>query len=294
MIRDYWRVTKPGIIGGNLISVTAGFFLARGAHVSMLLPTLAGMALVIASACVLNNCLDRDLDRRMRRTRGRALARGAMRPRAACIYAAALALAGFGLLAARTDALALALALAGFSVYVVVYTLWLKRRSAWATWIGSLAGAAPPLAGYAAASGRFDTGALMLLLIFALWQIPHFYAIAVCRLDDYTAAAIPVLPAVRGVEAAQRRIIACILAFTLAALLPAVGGYAGAGYLAVAAVCGLGWLALAWRARSCSGDRRWARRVFVASLVTICAVSAMMVADTPARPVPVVLSMAAD
>lgn len=293
MIGDYWRVTKPGIVGGNLLSVIAGFFLARGTDASLLMPTLAGMALVIASACVLNNCLDQDLDRHMRRTRYRVLARGAMMPRRACIYAAALGLGGFGLLAARINALALGMALAGFAVYVVVYTLWLKRRSSWASLIGSLAGAAPPLAGYCAASNRFDAGAVMLLLIFGLWQIPHFYAIAVCRLDDYTAAAIPVLPAIRGVDATQRQIIAYILAFTVAALMPGIGGYAGSGYLVVAAACGLGWLALACRARTAGGDRRWARRVFVASLVTICAVSVMMAADEPAQPAPVVVSMAA-
>jgi len=291
VIGDYWRVTKPGIVGGNLVSVMAGFFLAGGASAS-LLPVLVGMALVIASACVLNNCLDRDLDRRMRRTRNRALARGAMSPRAACIYAAVLGLAGFGLLAARTNGLALGMALAGFVVYVVVYTLIMKRRSPWATWVGSLAGAAPPLAGYGAASGRFDAGAVVLLLVFGLWQIPHFYAIAVSRLDDYTAAGIPVLPAVRGVDATQRQIITSILAFTAAAAMLGIAGYAGSGYLVVAVTCGLVWLALACCGRAVAGDRAWARRVFVASLVTLCAVSAMMAIDAPAHPAPVVLSMA--
>jgi heme o synthase len=286
MLRAYWQVVKPGIVGGNLIAVAGGFLLAADGHApaGLLLATIAGMALVIASACVLNNCLDRDLDRRMVRTRERVLARGLMAPRDAGIYAAVLGIAGIAVLAAVTNALVVAAALAGFAVYLGLYTLAMKRRSVHAPLAGSLAGACPPLAGYCAASGRIDTGALILLLMFALWQMPHFYAIAVYRLDDYAAAGVPVLPVRKGVAVTRRHIIAYILAFGIAALMLAPAGYAGGRYLAVAAASVAAWLGLAWAYRP-AATRLWARRLFVCSVVVICALSAMMAIDA-AAPMP--------
>lgn len=280
MPRHYWQVVKPGIVGGNLISAAAGLLLAAGghAHVGLLAATLGGIGLVIASACVLNNCLDRDMDRLMLRTRDRVLARGLMSPRAAAIYAVVLGIAGIAVLGAVANALAVAIVMAGFAVYVGVYSLVMKRRSVYAPLLGSLAGAAPPLAGYCAVSGRFDAGAAILLLMFALWQMPHFYAIAVYRLDDYIAAAIPVLPVRQGVAATRRHIIVYILAFAAAALMLGLTGYAGGGYLVVAAVASLAWLGLAWAYKP-SEARPWARRLFICSVVTICALSTMMSVD---------------
>lgn len=280
VFRHYWQVIKPGIIGGNLIAAAGGFLLAADGHAptDLLPPTLAGVALVIASACVLNNCLDRDMDRLMTRTRDRVLARGLMSPAAAVIYAVLLGTAGIAILMAVDNALAIIVVLAGFTVYVGAYTVVMKRRSVYAPLVGSMAGAAPPLAGYCAVSGRFDAGALILLLMFSLWQLPHFYAIAVYRLDDYVAAAVPVLPVKKGVAATRRHIIAYILAFAAVALMLGFGGYAGGGYLAVAATCSLAWLALAWAYRA-GGAQRWARRLFICSLVTVCALSAMMAID---------------
>jgi heme o synthase len=278
--RHYWQVVKPGIVGGNLIAAAGGLLLAAGGHAdaARLASTLGGIGLVIASACVLNNCLDRDVDRLMARTRDRVLARGQMTPRAAVIYAAVLGITGIAVLGAAANALAVAIVMAGFAIYVGVYTLVMKRRSLYAPLAGSLAGAAPPLAGYCAMSGRFDAGAAILLLMFALWQIPHFYAIAVYRLDDYIAAAIPVLPVSQGVAATRRHIIAYILAFAAASLLLGLAGYADGSYLTVAAAANLAWLGLAWMYRP-PYVRLWARRLFVCSVVTICALSVMMSID---------------
>jgi protoheme IX farnesyltransferase len=281
----YWQVAKPGIVGGNLIAVAGGFLLASGGHAPAgpLLATIAGMALVIASACVLNNCLDRDLDRRMARTRGRVLARGLMAPRDAAIYALVLGLAGLAVLVIGGHALAAAVALAGFAVYIGIYTVAMKRRSVHAPLAGSLAGACPPLAGYCAAGGRIDAGALILLLMFALWQMPHFYAIAVYRLDDYAAAGVPVLPVSKGVATTRRHIIAHVLAFGATALALGLAGYAGGLYLAVAAASAAAWLVLAWAYRPAS-PRPWARRLFVCSIVVICALSVMMAVDAAVPP----------
>lgn len=282
-VKNYLLVTKPGIIFGNLITAAGGFFLAaRGQiDIAVLLPTLTGISLVVACGCVFNNLIDRNLDRRMVRTRNRVLARRLISTKFALCYASLLGIAGTALIRAAANMLSVAIVLAGLAIYVVVYSLYLKRKSVYGTLLGSLAGAAPPLAGYCAVSGRFDLEALILLSIFSLWQMPHCYAIAIFRSDDYAAAEIPVLPVKRGVAAAKKYMFGYILVFTAASLMPTFAGYTGYGYLAAAAVLGLCWLYLAWsggRGRT-SDDRLWAKKLFVFSLVAIFALSVMMSVD---------------
>jgi protoheme IX farnesyltransferase len=281
MIRNYWLVTKPGIIFGNLFSVAGGFFLASKGRVdiALMLLTSIGITLVIASSCVLNNCIDKTMDRLMARTRDRVLANGLMSPKAAVIYALVLGTAGMGLLLTATNVLTVVIVLSGFGVYVGVYSLYLKRYSRYAPIIGSLAGAAPPLAGYCAVSNAFDMGAVILFSIFSLWQMPHFYAIAIYRLDDYAAAAIPVLPVKQGVLAAKKHIIGYTLAFSAAALMLTFAGYTGYSYLVVAIVLSLTWLTLAWTAYKKSDDRYWARKLFGWSILTIFVLCFMMSID---------------
>jgi protoheme IX farnesyltransferase len=162
---------------------------------------------------------------------------------------------------------------------VGVYSLYLKRNSVYGTLIGSLAGAAPPLAGYCAVSGRFDLGALILLSIFSLWQMPHCYAIAIFRRDDYAAAAIPVLPVKQAMPAVKKHILGYILAYIAATLMLAFGGYTGYSYLAVAAALGLFWLYLAWSGYKTTNERLWAKKLFVFSILNIFALSVMMSID---------------
>ena len=145
--------------------------------------------------------------------------RGSSQLPSAVSYATLLGLAGLALLWAATNLLAVSIVLAGLMIYVGVYSLYLKRHSVYGALIGSLAGAAPPLAGYCAVTGRFDLGAVILLSIFSLWQMPHCYAIAVFRFDDYTAAAIPVLPVKQGTAAAKKHMVGYILAFMAATLM---------------------------------------------------------------------------
>jgi protoheme IX farnesyltransferase len=280
-IGNYWRITKPGIIAGNLISVTGGFLLASKGNVKtdLLLLTIAGVSLVIASGCVVNNCADKNLDRLMARTCHRALARGLVPRYAALLYAAILGAAGVALLWTTKNLLTLSIVLAGFIIYAGIYTLYLKRQSVYAALIGSLAGAAPPLAGYCAASNRFDSGALILLFIFSLWQMPHFYSIAIFRLEDYAAAAIPVVPLKLGIFATKKHIMGYILAFTVATLLLTVMGYTGYHYFMVALALCVVWLFLAWAGFKASDDRLWAKKLFTYSIVTIFVLSMMMSID---------------
>lgn len=287
-IKKYILVTKPGIVFGNLISVAGGFFLASRGRIDtgVLLSTLIGVSLVVASGCVFNNTVDRKLDRKMARTHNRVLAQGLMSPRNAVCYASMLGIAGSLLLRATTNMLCVAIVLTGFTIYAGIYSLYLKRKSAYATLIGSLAGATPPLVGYCAVTHRFDAGALILLSIFSLWQIPHSYAIAVFRLKDYTAAAIPVLPVKQGIPAAKKHIIGYILAFMAASLMLTAGGYTGYNYLGAAAAMGLSWLYMACSGYKAADDRLWARRLFVFSILSITVLCIMMAIDVTTPPVP--------
>jgi len=280
-IKKYILITKPGIILGNLVSVAGGFFLASKGRIdiAVLLATIIGASLVVASGCVFNNCIDRNMDRKMARTRDRVLAKGLMSPGVAVLYASLLGIAGTALLRAATNILCVAIVLAGFTIYVGVYSLYLKRKSVYGMLIGSLAGAAPPLIGYCAVTSRFDMGAVILLSIFSLWQIPHSHAIAVFRLKDYTAADIPVLPIRQGIPAAKKHIVGYILAFMVAAPMLTFGGYTGYSYLAVAVAMGLAWLYMAWSGRRTSDDRLWAKRLFVFSILSITVLSIMMGLD---------------
>jgi heme o synthase len=281
VIKNYLQVAKPGIIFGNLITAAGGFFLAAKGHIDfgLLLSAVGGISLVVASGCVFNNCVDRNLDRKMARTCNRVLARGLISPKIAVCYASLLGIAGTALIRATTNMLTVAIVLTGFAVYVGVYSLYLKRHSIYGTLLGSLAGAAPPLAGYCAVSNRFDMGALILLAIFSLWQMPHCYAIAIFRRDDYAAAEIPVLPLRHGMARVKKHILGYLLAFIAASLMLTFGGYTGYRYLIVAVALGLSLLYLAWAGNKTADDRRWAKKLFVFSILTIFVLSVMMSID---------------
>ena len=291
-LKRYLLVTKPGIIFGNLIAVAGGFFLAARGSVDpmLLLATVIGLSLVVASGCVLNNCIDRDIDRHMERTRGRVTVTGQISLKAALAHGVVLGLAGFGLLLWKTNLQATLMAAFGFVVYVGFYSLWLKRTSIYGTLVGSLSGAMPPVVGYCAAAGHSDMGAAVLLLIFCLWQMPHSYAIAIFRLNDYKAAGIPVWPVARGIEATKRQILYYVLAFGAATLLLTLTGFAGYGYLVVALAVSAWWLFIAVSGFRAEDDRLWARKLFAFSIIAISVLSLMMSIDFQGLPAPALVA----
>ncbi|WP_038892031.1 heme o synthase [Yersinia enterocolitica] len=281
MIKQYLQVTKPGIIFGNLISVVGGFLLASKGVIDypLFLAILFGVSLVVASGCVFNNYIDRDIDRIMERTKNRVLVKGLIDPKVSLIYASILGIAGMLLLYVGANPLAMWLAVIGFVIYVGVYSLYMKRKSVYGTLIGSLSGAAPPVIGYCAVTGQFDMGALILLLIFSLWQMPHSYAIAIFRFKDYQAANIPVLPVIKGISVTKNHITLYILAFMVATLMLTLSGYAGYKYLVVAAAVSVWWLGMALRGYKATNDSVWARKLFVFSIIAITSLSVMMSVD---------------
>ena len=281
MIKQYLLVTKPGIIFGNLVSVIGGFFLASKGSLDLplFLATITGVSLVIASGCAFNNYIDQDIDRIMERTKNRVLVQGLISPKVTLIYASVLGLVGVALLDIVANRLAALLAVMGFVVYVGLYSLWLKRKSVYGTLIGSLSGAAQPVIGYCAVSNQFDMAALILLLIFSLWQMPHSYAIAIFRFKDYQSASIPVLPVKYGIAVTKNHIFRYILAFAVATLMLTLSGYAGYSYFVVAALISAGWLAMAQAGFKTTDDRVWAKKLFIFSIVAITMLSVMMSID---------------
>ncbi len=193
MLRTYYNLTKPGIIYGNALVAAAAFIFGSHAGIDwqLFLLTIAGLSLVIGGSCVFNNYYDRDIDARMERTKKRAFASGKVSPLHALIFGTVLLVSGIILLS-YTNLLALGAALLGFIVYVFFYTP-LKHRTGYAVYVGAIAGATPPVVGYAAATNTLDMYALAFFAFLFLWQLPHFFAIARYRFKEYQAAGVPLL-----------------------------------------------------------------------------------------------------
>lgn len=241
----------------------------------LLVITLLGICLIIASGCVFNNILDRKIDIAMVRTKNRALVTGRVATWQAIIFGSILSVTGFLVLALQVNILVVFLGIFALLMYVVVYGL-AKRRTVHGTLVGSIPGALPPVAGYCAVTGRLDIGAVLLFLVLVVWQMPHFYAIAMYRLDDYKAAGIPVLPSVMGLRRTKIEILSYILAFIVVAALLTFYSYANYIYLVVVTIFGVTWLALGIQGFNNQNDKRWARTMFFFSLVVLLTFSVMV------------------
>lgn len=278
--RAYYRLTKPGIVYGNAITAIAGYF--YGANGSPIIVTffamLIGISFVMASACVFNNILDRDIDKRMNRTRNRAVVSGEISVTNAILYGAALLVAGTLVLGVATNLLTLAIAVFGFIAYVGPYT-YSKRTTVHSTLIGTISGSTPPVIGYAAATNQLDHIALLLFLILVMWQMAHFYAIAIFRRDEYAAAGLPILSVVKGVEATKQQIIWFIGGFIISCIL--LGLYGGASLLSTLTMIliGMYWVYLCFSTVMDDGVR-WARKQFGWSLIVLLVFSSALALDS--------------
>jgi protoheme IX farnesyltransferase len=270
MLKVYYMLTKPGIIFGNIVTTAAGFILASQGNINYTLffLTLLGLAFVIASAGIFNNYIDRVADAKMARTKDRALARGLISQQNAIALACLCGLIGIAILSVFTNILTVAVTLIGFFVYLVLYSFW-KYRSYYGTFVGSIAGAVPPVVGYCSASNRFDLGAILLFLILMMWQMPHFFSIAMYRLSDYAKDGIPVLPVTKGMHTTKVHMLFYIPAFTLAALMLTLTGYAGPYYMVSVLLLGAAWFVLCLLGLNTQNEHAWARRMFLFSLVVI-------------------------
>ena len=266
-LRAYYVLTKPGILRGNGLHVIAGSLFASSLVIdwSVIIGVVIGTLLVIASACVANNYMDRGIDARMQRTRKRPSVTGEVSPRNALAFSAVLLLIGFGILYLYTNICVMIIGLLAYVLYVFAYG-WAKRTTVHSTLIGAIPGALPIMAGYVAVTGQVTLGAWLLFLTVFTWQMPHFYAISIFRRKEYQAAKLPVLGAVRPFETVRRYILAYMLGYlaSITALITfdVVGAPAALLLLAGA----LYWFLMFVRTDT-SDEIRWAKTIFGTSLL---------------------------
>lgn len=277
---NYYLLTKPKILLGNLVTVAAGFILGSGGniHFMLFLYTLLGITFVMASACVFNNYIDCPLDKKMNRTKNRALVTGLITGPNALLFGTILGFLGLLILAVFTNLLTVAIAAIGFFVYVVLYSFW-KGKTIYGTAIGSIAGAVPPVIGYCAASGRFDAAAIILFAMLILWQMPHFFAIALQHVEDYKRANIPALPVIKGALETKIRILLYIMAFIPLTMALTFFGYTGIIYLIVVPTVSIAWMILGIKGFKTTNDQKWGKQMFHFSLLVIFVICCVIPLD---------------
>lgn len=283
MLKYYLSLVKPGIITGNVIAASGGFFLGKGdVSVGLYFAVALGTSLVVASGCVFNNLIDSDIDAKMKRTQSRPLVQGTVKHAHALWFATVLGLCGFAVLWWLTTPLATYFALLGFVVYVGFYSLYFKRNSVHGTVIGSVSGACPPVIGYTAVTNQFDSAALCVFIAFAAWQMPHSYAIAINRQSDYAAASIPVLPIVKGIAASKYHMILYCLLFWGSIVSLTIFNHLGLMTSVIMSVGSAYWLYQMVTDYGDSEDtqRAWGRSLFSTSVILIVLLSVLMATDT--------------
>lgn len=266
-----YRLTKPGVTYGNLITTIAGYLFAANGHISwsVFAALTIGTWAVIASACVINNYLDQDIDALMTRTQKRPLLTGEVTGSQALVFGSVLGLAGTALLGLYTNWWVVGVGLFGWVVYVWLYGALGKRKSVHGTLVGSISGATPVLAGYVAVTNSLDVTGLVLFLILFFWQMPEFYSISVYRRKEYASAGVPVSSVVRGVLSTKRHIFVYTI-LTIASLLGlAAMPLASLTYLVVMLVFSAYWLQLAVEGLLTKDDDAWARNSFHFALVVL-------------------------
>ncbi|RKN80738.1 heme o synthase [Paenibacillus ginsengarvi] len=283
--RDFIQLAKPGILFSNIITAFGGYWVAWGNsgesfNLPLMLYAMLGTLLVMASGCVLNNYLDRDLDTKMTRTRKRALPTGVVSPKIVFWYGIILGAAGLSVLSLLVNPLSGLLGVVGLLVYVLVYTAWLKRTSTLSTTIGAISGAMPPVIGYCAVTGHLDMGAWILFGILFFWQPPHFWALGIRRKEEYRAAGFPLLPVVHGNELTKMHMLRFLVMLVPVSLLLYAYGYVGEIYLFAAIALGLAWTFIGLAGFKTKDDDNWAKRMFVFSINYLPLLFIVMIIDT--------------
>ncbi|MCQ6279791.1 heme o synthase [Bacillus sp. EB600] len=269
LLKDFLALIKIGIVNSNLITTFTGLWLALHftgqsflTNLDIVFFTVVGSSLIIAGSCSINNYIDRDIDPLMERTKGRPTVTGKILP--IKVLALGILLIGLGTLFLMfTTVTASVIGIIGVFSYIFLYTLWSKRKLVSNTIIGSISGAVPPLIGWAAVDPHLGPVAWSLFMVMFVWQPPHFYALAMRRVEEYRAAGVPMLPVVKGFKATKRHILVWV-----AALIPIPFFLTSLGipFLILATVLNIGWLVLGILGYKIKDDIKWAKLMFVYSL----------------------------
>jgi protoheme IX farnesyltransferase len=289
---DFVMLMKPRVMALAVFTAVVGLVIAPG-HVALLPGAVAILAIAAGAgaAGALNMWYDADVDAVMTRTIKRPIPRGKISRAEARAFGLVLAGGAVALLAVAVNVTSAGLLAFAIFFYVVVYTMWLKRRTPQNIVIGGAAGALPPVIGWAAATGRVGIEPLILFLIVFLWTPPHFWALSLNRADEYARAGVPMLPVVAGrAETTRQILIYSILLFPIA-LLPWVLGLAGAIYGVAAVIGGTLFVGLALRLRRAGAFyRRAAHRLFGFSIVYLFVLFAALLADSAGKASAIVLA----
>jgi heme o synthase len=283
---DFITLMKPRVMMLAVFTALVGLASApRGLDPLHAFVAVLAIAAAAGAAGVLNMWYDADIDAIMTRTAMRPIPRGKVSQVEALVLGLALAAGAVVLLALATNLAAAALLGGTILFYSVVYTAWLKRSTPQNIVIGGAAGALPPVIGWMAATGNVGVEPLVLFLIIFLWTPPHFWALALNRVDDYARAGVPMLPVVSGSAATKRQILIYSALLVPASVLPWALGFAGAVYGATAAICGAILVVLAFQlSRSSEADQRAAHRLFVFSITYLFVLFAALLVDPSGRP----------
>ena len=283
VLQSYYQLTKPRIIPLLLITTSASMWMASEGRVDpvLLIVTLVGGTLAAASAQTLNCIYDRDIDYTMERTRHRPIPSGRVQTRDAMLFAIALAILSFTLLAVFAHLLAALLAMSGIVFYMLIYTHMLKRHTSQNIVIGGAAGAIPALVGWAAVTGSLSWSAWMLFAIVFIWTPPHFWGLALMIKDDYAKVGIPMLPVVEGeVETSRQIWIYTLILVPSTLLLIYPLGTAGVVYGVIALTLGWQFIQKAWQLLQNPLDNTSARSVFKYSIIYMMLLCLGLVIDS--------------
>ncbi|MET1116332.1 MAG: heme o synthase [Comamonas sp.] len=280
---QFYALTKPRVVQLIVFCALIGMVLAvpgwpSGAQWLHMAVSCAGIWLVAAAAAAFNCLVEKHIDARMQRTAWRPTARGELSSMQALVFSAALCSMGAAILFIGTNPLTMWLTLATFVGYAVIYTVVLKPRTPQNIVIGGASGAMPPVLGWAAMTGQVGPEALILFLIIFLWTPPHFWALALYRVEDYRKSGLPMLPVTHGSEYTRLQILLYTVVLFAACLLPFIYGMSSWLYLAAAVVLGAGFCSYAWRLRRAYSDAL-AWRTFRFSLVHLSALFAALLVD---------------
>jgi heme o synthase len=277
---DFVALAKPRLNLLVVVSAVAGYVMAHGdtRDVWRLLSIIVGTGLVAGGASAFNQILERAPDALMQRTRLRPMPDGRLAVREAMLFGSLVTVAGLGILAAGANFLSALVAFVTMASYAVVYTP-LKKRTSFATVVGAIPGALPPVIGWAAAEGALSRGAWVLFGILFLWQLPHFLAISWIYRDDYARAGFPMLPVIEpdGRSTARQAVVysAALLPLSLA---PTLVGMAGTLYFAGALILTLLFVGLALRFGATRTEPD-ARRLFFGSITYLPLLWILMIVD---------------
>ncbi|HXW58799.1 MAG TPA: heme o synthase [Solirubrobacteraceae bacterium] len=275
---DYLQLTKPRVQTLLLTITVATMYVAGDPSIALVALTCLGGYLSAGGAGAVNHWFDRDIDAQMARTADRPVPSGRVTPRAALTFGCVLAALSFLELSLAVNVLAASLSLAGFLGYVLVYTVWLKRRTPQNIVIGGAAGAVPPLVGWAAVTGSVSGTALILFFIVFFWTPPHFWSLSLLMRGEYAKVGIPMLPVVRGEEETRRQILLYAVLLYAVSQLPFCAGGFGLIYLVASLSLGLAFIGGAARLYRHS-DRRSALTLYLFSLAYLALLFSAMVLD---------------